>query len=118
LPALRCRGANLAVVTIGLSLVIEELILGNTTLTGGYAGFQLPAPTVVGYSFESIRYPLRYALLVAGAFVICALVIANIRRGTSGRQLLAVRSNERAAAISGVPVTGAKLFAFGVSSAI
>ena len=118
LPALRCRGVNLAVVTIGLSLVIEELVLGNVSLTGGYAGFQVPAPTVFGYSFSSLRYPLRFTLLAVAGFALCALITANLRRSPTGRRLLAVRSNERAAASSGVSVTGAKLFAFGVASAM
>jgi ABC-type branched-subunit amino acid transport system ATPase component/branched-subunit amino acid ABC-type transport system permease component len=118
LPALRCRGVNLAVVTIGLSLVIEELVLGNAALTGGYAGFQMPAPSLFGYSFASIQYPARYALLVAGAFIGCALLLAGIRRSFVGRALLAVRSNERAATCAGVNVTGAKLLAFGLASAL
>src|SRR5262249_23327835 len=39
-------------------------------------------------------------------------------RGSSGRRLIAVRSNERAAASVGVSVFGAKLYAFSVGAAI
>jgi branched-chain amino acid transport system permease protein len=45
-------------------------------------------------------------------------LVANLRRSATGRQLLAVRTNERAAAAGGIDVTRAKLLAFAVSSAI
>ncbi len=45
-------------------------------------------------------------------------VVSNVRRGRSGRRLIAVRTNERAAAALGIDVTAAKLYAFSLSSAI
>ncbi|MCZ7525367.1 MAG: hypothetical protein M5U14_02630 [Acidimicrobiia bacterium] len=47
-----------------------------------------------------------------------ALAVANLRRGRAGRRLVAVRTNERAAAALGISVFGAKLYAFGLSAAI
>ena len=41
-----------------------------------------------------------------------------MRRGRSGRRLLAVRTNERAAAALGISVPGAKVYAFAVSAGI
>ena len=46
--------------------------------------------------------------------VLCALSVASIRRGVVGRRLIAVRTNERAAAALGISVFGVKLYAFGV----
>jgi sulfate-transporting ATPase len=46
------------------------------------------------------------------------LAVANLRRGRSGRQLLALRSNERAAAALGINVYSGKLYAFGVAGAL
>ena len=51
-------------------------------------------------------------------FVACSIAVANLRRGRSGRRLIAVRTNERAAAALGISVPGAKLYAFGVSAGI
>ena len=45
-------------------------------------------------------------------------MVANLRRGRSGRRLLAVRTNERAAAALGISVPGAKVYAFAVSAGI
>ena len=56
-----------------------------------------------------------FALVVV---VILCYVVANLRRSTTGRQMLAMRSNERAAAAAGVNVSGTKLLAFGVSAFI
>jgi branched-chain amino acid transport system permease protein len=50
--------------------------------------------------------------------VILCLLVAAIRRGSLGERMLAVRSNERAAAASAVNVRTVKLTAFGVSSFI
>jgi len=44
--------------------------------------------------------------------------VASMRRGRSGRRLLAVRTNERAAAALGISVPGAKIYAFAVSAGI
>jgi branched-chain amino acid transport system permease protein len=49
--------------------------------------------------------------------VLCYLV-ANLRRSTAGRQMLAMRANERAAAAAGVNVAGTKMLAFAISAFI
>jgi branched-chain amino acid transport system permease protein len=42
--------------------------------------------------------------------------VANLRRSTTGRQMLALRSNERAAAAAGVSIAGTKVLAFAISA--
>ena len=118
LPSLRTRGVNLAVATLGLALIIQSQILANSTRTGGIIGLQIGAPRFFGIDFDTFRYPERYALLSFGCFVVVALLVANLRRGRAGRRLIAVRTNERAAASLGIGVFGAKLYAFGLSAAI
>lgn len=117
-PALRTRGANLAVATLGLSVVIEKLLLGNPKYTGGIGGLTVDQPALFGLDVGAVRHPDRYALLVLGMVVVVALAVANLRRGRAGRRLIAVRANERAAAALGISVLGAKLYAFGLGAAI
>ena len=50
--------------------------------------------------------------------LLLCLGVANLRRGVIGRRLLAVRSNERAAASLGVHVSGSKLYAFTLAAGI
>jgi branched-chain amino acid transport system permease protein len=55
--------------------------------------------------------------LVVVVFVV-ALAVANIRRSATGRRMLAVRSNERAASAIGINVGTSKLLVFALSSCI
>ena len=50
--------------------------------------------------------------------MVLVLAVVNIRRSRIGRHMLAVRSNERAAAAAGVSVSGTKVLAFGVAAFI
>lgn len=119
LPAMRCRGMNLAVVTIGLSLVIEQLVLGDPVLlAASEGGLMVQPPTLFGLDIDSITHPERYTAVVVLAFIVWAIAVANVRRGRSGRRLLALRNNERAATAAGVNVLVAKLYAFGLGAFI
>jgi ABC-type branched-subunit amino acid transport system ATPase component/branched-subunit amino acid ABC-type transport system permease component len=118
LPALRTRGVNLAVVTLGLALTLERLILSNADRTGGAGGTRIGELRLFGIDLGSLRYPERYALLGLVCLLLTGLMVSNLRRGRSGRRLLAVRANERAAASLGINVFGAKLYAFGLASGI
>jgi ABC-type branched-subunit amino acid transport system ATPase component/branched-subunit amino acid ABC-type transport system permease component len=118
LPAVRTRGINLAIVTLGLGTAIELMLFRNTKYTGGIAGTQIGDAKLFGIDIDSIGHPTRYGLFALGCFIVSALCVANIRRGRTGRRLLAVRTNERAAAALGVSVPGAKLYAFGVSAGL
>jgi ABC-type branched-subunit amino acid transport system ATPase component/ABC-type branched-subunit amino acid transport system permease subunit len=118
LPALRTRGVNLAVATLGLSLVINALVFTNGSLTGGFTGLPVKAPSLFGIDLDPIRKPERYGAFALVLVVVCGLLVANLRRGRAGRRLLAVRANERVAASLGVGVYGGKLYAFALASAI
>ena len=48
--------------------------------------------------------------------LVVVVVVVNITRGSAGQAMLAVRSNERAAAAAGINVTAIKLMVFAVSS--
>ncbi|MBS1842983.1 MAG: ATP-binding cassette domain-containing protein [Actinobacteria bacterium] len=118
LPAVRTRGINLAIVTLGLGSAIELVLFGNADFTGGFSGTQIGEPSLFGLNINAASHPTRYGLLVLVCLVIATLVVGNMRRGRSGRRLIAVRTNERAAAALGISVPGAKLYAFAVAAAI
>jgi ABC-type branched-subunit amino acid transport system permease subunit/ABC-type branched-subunit amino acid transport system ATPase component len=118
LPALRSRGVNLAIATFGLGIVVFSLVLSSSKWGGGDTGIQVGNPSLFGWDFDAIKHPSRYALVVLVVLTLAAIVVTNVRRGRTGRRLLAVRSNERAAASLGVNVFVAKLFAFGLSAAL
>lgn len=118
LPAVRTRGINLAIVTLGLGTTIELMLFRNREYTGGVQGTQVGSPDLFGYEIGSIKYPERYGIFVLAMALLSVWVVSNVRRGRSGRRLIAVRTNERAAAALGIDVAVAKLFAFSLASAI
>jgi sulfate-transporting ATPase len=118
LPALRTRGINLAIATLGLAIVVFSLILSSYEWAGGDSGITVKEPSLFGWPFNSIQYPRRYAFVVLVCLLIVIFIVTNVRRGIAGRRLLAVRSNERAAAALGVDVMTAKLYAFGLAAAL
>ena len=118
LPAVRTRGINLAIVTLGLGTAIELMLFNNGNYTGGIKGTPVGNPSLFGYEISSIRYPERYGIFVLAMALLAVVVVANVRRGRSGRRLIAVRTNERAAASLGINIVAAKLFAFAFASAL
>ncbi|MEV4509309.1 branched-chain amino acid ABC transporter permease/ATP-binding protein [Dactylosporangium sp. NPDC049525] len=118
LPALRTRGINLAIATLGMGIVLFSLVLSDFQLTGGDAGIRIGEPSIFGWDFGAIRHPYNYGLVTLTALTLSALAVANLRRGRAGRRLLAVRSNERAAAALGVNVYVGKVYAFALASAL
>jgi ABC-type branched-subunit amino acid transport system ATPase component/branched-subunit amino acid ABC-type transport system permease component len=117
MPALRTRGVNLAVITLGVGVAVNSVIFSNLDYTGGINGINVNTK-VFGFDFDGVLTPVRYTLLAFGVVVVTCLVVANLRRSSAGRRLIAIRENERAAASMGISVVGAKLYAFAVSSAI
>lgn len=118
LPALRVRGATLAVTTLGLGSAVVAVVFNNASWTGGIAGITLPPLSLFGWSINPVTQPDRYAVFCFTLMIAIAIAVANVRRGVTGRRLLAVRANERAAASLGVSVAGVKLYAFVLSAAI
>ncbi len=118
LPAVRTRGINLAIVTLGLGTTMELMLFRNRDLTGGVQGTQVGNPDLFGFDIGSISHPARYGIFVLIVALLTVWVVSNVRRSRSGRRLIAVRTNERAAAALGIDVTVAKLYAFALSAAI
>jgi ABC-type branched-subunit amino acid transport system ATPase component/branched-subunit amino acid ABC-type transport system permease component len=119
LPALRIRGAQLAVVTLAAGVALERFVLNNPQIISPTED-PIPAPSLFGIDL-GVREGSNIARLEFGGFVLAVVAIAfilvgNIMRSGSGRKMLAVRSNERAAASIGIAAPRIKLLAFGLSS--
>jgi ABC-type branched-subunit amino acid transport system ATPase component/branched-subunit amino acid ABC-type transport system permease component len=115
---LRTRGVYLAIASLGFASALQALVFNSASLTGSTSGIIVPTTRVFGLNVDSTTYPDRYALVALAAFILCSVVVANIRRGRSGRRMLAVRANDRAAASLGIGTVAARLYAFTVGSAI
>ena len=119
IPALRTRGVNLAIVTLGLGYAVQQMVFANEFYTGDFGAVTRVGSTkLLGWDINSAVHPERYFLVCLAFFVLAAIMVANLRRSRSGRRLIAVRNNERAAASLGISVFAAKLYAFAVAAAI
>jgi branched-chain amino acid transport system permease protein len=125
--ALRVRGVSLVVVTLAGAVAIEQFGFGNTTWGAGSTGSPVEQPTLAGLdigssaSFRGLddKIPSPVLGFVFVFVVVClCLLVANLRRSTLGQRMLAVRSNERAAAAAGISVRNVKFAAFALSSFI
>lgn len=119
LLASRTRGPALAVVTLGLGLAVQQGILADVGITGGFNGATpVERPSVLGVDLSAVEHPQRYAALCLAVLGLLALAVSSLGRSVVGRRLVAVRSNERAAAASGIRVGPVKVYSFAVSSAL
>jgi sulfate-transporting ATPase len=132
LPALRTRGLQLAVVTLGLGAAADAILFQRGYHTapppgsaaaalgvlGEAEGTQVGQVTLFGVRLDTVLAPRAFATLSIISFAVIAVGVAHLRRGRVGRRLIAVRTNERAAAALGISVVGAKLYAFALSAAI
>ncbi|MBK9179135.1 MAG: ABC transporter permease [Acidimicrobiales bacterium] len=121
LPALRVRGINLAIVTLAGGVAVQEFVFKNPDYTGASTGgAPVPNPTLFGIDLGFQRpgdlFRIEFGLFALVVLVLVGLAVANLRRAGTGRRMLAVRSNERAAAAAGIDVARTKLLAFGISS--
>lgn len=118
IPALRTRGVNLAVITLAFAWAAQDMIFTNPSVGGADVGINVGSASLFGLDVGGADQPARYAALTFLVFVICGVLVANLRRGRLGRRMIAVRSNERAAAASGIGVFRTKMIAFAVSGAL
>jgi ABC-type branched-subunit amino acid transport system ATPase component/branched-subunit amino acid ABC-type transport system permease component len=118
LPALRMRGMALAIVTLGLASAISAVLLLNGRYTGGIEGITVEGLTLFGIDLDPFLTPERYGVLALTVVVIVCVGVANLRRSRTGRRMLAVRSNERAAAAIGVPNAMVKTYAFALAAGV
>jgi ABC-type branched-subunit amino acid transport system permease subunit len=122
--ALRVRGISLAVVTLSAAATIGGLVFENPALSGGFNGLSTSGPSIGGLNLSidgppGSKYPsVWFGLICVLVASLLGLGVAAIRRSRVGREMIAVRGSERAAAASGVAVDRTKIVAFVLSSFI
>src|SRR6201987_5390328 len=125
--AVRVRGVSLSVVTLAGAVAIQNFGFVNSTWGGGLAGSPVPEPRWFGFDlgpnapFRGIDGNQPSPVFGWMALICCVLAmvaVGYIRRGTLGQRMLAVRSNERAAAAAAINPRTVKLYAFGIAAFI
>ena len=114
LPALRIRGLFLAVTTMSFAVATATFLLNAS-----YFAWLLPGtisrPKFLGFDFEDAR-AFYYLTLLGVAFAV--FVALGLRNSRTGRVLIAMRDNERAAQSFGVNLVRARLSTFAISGVL
>ena len=113
--ATRMRGDYLAVGTLALGLMTQELIV-NLDVTGGPNGLSnLPPPHLFGFSLAA---PSAQYYLVLVFVVLAAFISGRLMASRTGRAWIASSEDETAAVSFGINASRYRLLAFVFSSAL
>ncbi|MBA2726223.1 MAG: branched-chain amino acid ABC transporter permease [Actinobacteria bacterium] len=128
-PTLRLKSDYLAIVTLGFGEIIPQVFINGDSVFGynisnGTQGI-LPVDAIgtgplqalpgVDPRLGTFAGPLRFVVFCALA-ALCVFVSLRIRTGRLGRAWLAIREDELAASMMGVPLMRTKLAAYAVGA--
>ncbi len=129
LVSIRLAGDYLAIVTLGFGQVFLQLALTATRVklpdfindrpidfTRGPNGInKLDEISLFGYTFETTQ---QYYFLFLGLLILVYIIIHNINHSRIGRSWRALREDELAAEVMGMPTRRLKLLAFAIGAGI
>ncbi|MPY49434.1 ABC transporter permease subunit [Streptomyces acidicola] len=115
LPALRLGGRSLALATLALAFLADQVLFQMGWLRNGDTGWAIPRPVLGPLDLSDDR-AMGVAMIVLVTVVVAAL--SALRDSPSGRAMLAVRSAPAAAMASGVSVVRTKLTLFTLSAGL
>ncbi|CUX68354.1 MULTISPECIES: branched-chain amino acid ABC transporter permease [Agrobacterium] len=117
LPSLRLKGFYLAVSTLAAQFFVQWTLTKFSWFSNDSASGVIDAPplTLAGIEFTG---PVGRYLFALTVVVVLTFLAHRLTTSQTGRNFIAVRDNETAARIIGVPVLRTKLLAFAISSFI
>ena len=118
LPTTRLHGIYLAIATLAVSVLTEDIIVLGEAVTGGVNGLFAPDIEIFGLGFNRYGNPKGLYWLVLAITVVVVLAYRNILRSPLGRSFAAVRDSEISAQAMGVNIARTKAVAFALSTAI
>lgn len=117
-PMARLHGIYLAIGTLALSILTDDLIVVAEPLTAGVVGLFAPDVSIFGLGINRYGNPWLFYWLVLAVTILIVLAYRNILRSPLGRSFAAVRDSEVSARAMGVNVALTKAMSFGISAAI
>jgi branched-subunit amino acid ABC-type transport system permease component len=119
LPIRRLGGVWTAIATLAFAFFFDAVVIRLPFVGGGsnslLTGTRVPRPVLGPWDFADDRAFLVLAFVV---FVVVALVVTQLRGGTLGRTLLALRGSRPGAESIGISGGRARLTAFAISGFI
>ncbi len=118
IPAVRLHGVYLAIATLALAIITEDIIVILRQWTGGVNGMFAPDIIIFGLEINRWVNPEYWYYMTLAIVLIVTLIYRNILRSPLGRAFAAVRDSEVSAQAMGINVARTKAIAFGLSCGI
>ena len=117
LPVLRLGGIWLAIATLAFAFFFDSVMVKFSWVGGGalLKGTAVPRPVLGPIDFDNDKTFLALAIVV---FTVVSIIVIQLREGTIGRTLQALRGSEVAAESIGISPAKARIIAFATSAAI
>lgn len=117
LPSLRLKGFYLAVSTLAAQFFVQWALTKFSWFSNDSASGVIDAPklSIAGFEFDGAVGRYLFALTVV---VVLTFLAHRLVNSQTGRNFIAIRDNDTAARIIGIPVLKTKLLAFAISSFI
>jgi branched-chain amino acid transport system permease protein len=120
-PTLRLRGDYLAIVTLGFGLIISTAA-NNVSFDGGPQGIsEIPHPPSIAH-VKALTYGVLdgkpYFYLILAVIFVVVFAVRRLEHSRVGRAWMAIREDEDAAELMGVPTYRFRLWAFAIGAAI
>lgn len=120
-PTLRLRGDYLAIVTLGFGEIVRILATIIPAMKG-QVGFQNvghpPGENAKGVPIFSNSDGVPWYWLTVTVIIVILLLVGNLERSRVGRAWIAIREDEDAAEIMGVPTFKYKVWAFAIGAGV
>jgi branched-chain amino acid transport system permease protein len=120
-PTLRLRGDYLAIVTLGFAEMIRLYAARNEGILQGQRGIpeiSTPPGQFNGEPLFGVADAKPYYWLALTVILVVVVAVRNLSRSRVGRAWVAIREDEDAAQVMGVPTFVFKLWAFAIGAAV
>jgi branched-chain amino acid transport system permease protein len=117
LLSLRLRGLGLALMTLAAALLLDNTFFNEVSVSGGGSGLSLKAKWLGTTAFFDFNGHAFFGLCIV-VLAACVGVVVQVRKGTVGRNLAAMRGSEKAAAGLGLNVTRQRIVVFALAGSI
>lgn len=115
LPSLRIKGFYLLVTTLAAQFFIPWIFTNFPWFSNNNSSGVITAPVMQLFGFD-LSSPVGRYLITLAIVTVLGLLANNIVRSDLGRNWMAVRDMDTAAAVIGISIPKTKLLAFGISS--
>ncbi len=117
LLSLRLKGLGLALMTLAAALFFDNTIFSQTSITNGQVGLALHHNWATPLNLINSNGH-EFFIVAMVVIVVCVLVILQVRKGTVGMYLAAMRGSETASSGIGINLTWQKISIFALSGAV